>query len=85
MYACRAVLLIAFKDGAMPVMCKFTAEQQAVVHEFNVLEDLWQEPAVPGIVGPVRLLKANPAGRDHGHVAASGGKCTMQRHMLAHH
>ena len=85
MYACRAVLLIAFKDGATPVMCKFTAEQQAVVHEFKVLEDLWQEPAVPGIVGPVRLVKANPAARDHEHVAASDGKCTMHRHMLAHH
>ncbi len=85
MYACRAVLLIAFENGATPVMCKFTAEQQAVVHEFKVLEDLWQEPAVPGIVGPVRLLKANPAGRSHGHVVAPGGQCTVHRHILAHH
>ena len=79
-YTCRAVLLIAFKNGAMPVMCKFTAEQQAVVHEFEILELLWQEPAVPRIVGPVKLLKANPAGRSHGHVAAPGGQSTMYRH-----
>lgn len=79
-HACRAVLLIAFVDGATPVMCKFTAEQQAVDHEFKVLQDLWQEPAVPGIVGPVRLLKANPAGRSHGHAAAPGGQSTMQAH-----
>ena len=85
MYACRAVLLIAFENGAVPVMCKFTAEQQAVVHEFKVLEDLWQEPAVPEIVGRVKLLKANSAGRSHGQVAAPGGQCTMDRYILAHH
>ena len=83
MYACRAVLLIAFEKGAMPVLCKFTAEQQAVVHEFEVLELLWQEPAVPRIVGPVKLLKANPAGKGHGHVAAPGGQSTMYRRTLA--
>ena len=82
-YACRAVLLIAFENGAMPVLCKFTAEQQAVVHEFEVLELLWQEPAVPRIVGPVKLLKANPAGRSHGHVAAPGGQSTIYRRTLA--
>ncbi len=82
-YACRAVLLIAFENGAMPVLCKFTAEQQAVVHEFEVLELLWQEPAVPRIVGPVKLLKANPAGRSHGHVAAPGGQSTVYRRTLA--
>ena len=82
-YACRAVLLIAFENGAMPVLCKFTAEQQAVVHEFEVLELLWQEPAVPRIVGPVKLLKANPAGRSHGHVAAPGGQSTMYRRTVA--
>jgi len=79
----RAVLLIAFENGAMPVLCKFTAEQQAVVHEFEVLELLWQEPAVPRIVGPVKLLKANPAGRSHGHVVAPGGQSTMYRRTLA--
>ena len=83
-YACRAVLLIAFENGTIPVMCKFTAEQQAVVHEFQVLEFLWQEPAVPRIVGPVKLLKANPAGRNHGHIAAQGGRSTMHRHTLAY-
>ena len=85
MCACRAVLLIAFENGAVPVVCKFTVEQQAVIHEFEVLEKLWQEPAVPGIVGPVKLLKANPAGRRHDHVAAPSGQCTMHRHMFAHH
>ncbi|KAA6429844.1 MAG: hypothetical protein FRX49_00276 [Trebouxia sp. A1-2] len=78
----RAVLLIAFVNGATPVLCKFTAEQQAVVHEFEVLEDLWQQPAVPGIVGPVRLLKANPAGRSHGHVAAPGAAVLRVKHCL---
>ncbi len=48
-YACRAVLLIAFKNGAKPVLCKFTAEATAVDHEYSVLKALWQEPAVPGI------------------------------------
>ena len=83
MYACRAVLLLAFENGFIPVVCKFTAEQQAVVHEFEVLELLWQEPAVPRIVGPVKLLKANPAGRSHGHVAALSGQSTMYRRTLA--
>ncbi|KAL0023265.1 hypothetical protein WJX77_001050 [Trebouxia sp. C0004] len=78
----RAVLLIAFENGAMPVLCKFTAEQQAVVHEFEVLELLWQEPAVPRIVGPVKLLKANPAGRSHGHVAAPGGPALRVKQCL---
>ncbi|KAL0035576.1 hypothetical protein WJX77_012718 [Trebouxia sp. C0004] len=78
----RAVLLIAFENGAMPVLCKFTAEQQAVVHEFEVLELLWQEPAVPRIVGPVKLLKANPAGRSHGHVAAPGGPAPRVKQCL---
>ncbi|DBB05369.1 TPA: hypothetical protein ACH3X3_010586 [Trebouxia sp. C0006] len=45
----RAVLLIAFKNGAKPVLCKFTAEATAVDHEYSVLKALWQEPAVPGI------------------------------------
>ncbi|DBB11837.1 TPA: hypothetical protein ACH3X3_005985 [Trebouxia sp. C0006] len=79
----RAVLLIAFENGAMPVLCKFTTEQQAAVHEFEVLELLWQEPAVPRIVGPVKLLKANPAGRSHGHVVAPGGQSTVYRRTLA--
>lgn len=82
-YACRAVLLIAFENGAAPVLCKFTLDQQAVVHEFEVLDLLWQEPAVPRIVGPVKLLKAYPAGRSHGHVAAPGGQSTMYRRTLA--
>lgn len=77
--------MLAFENGTTPVMCKFTAEQQAIVHEFNILEDLWQEPAVPGIVGPVRLLKANPSGRKHGRVAAPGGQCTRHSHVVAHH
>ena len=59
MCACRAVLLIAFENGAVPVVCKFTVELQAVIHAFEALEKLWQDPAVPGIVGPVKLLKAN--------------------------
>ena len=79
------MLLIAFENGATPVLCKFTAEEKAVDHEFSVLKDLWQEPAVPGIVGPVKLLKANLKGRSHGQVAAPGGQCTMHRHIFAHH
>jgi len=70
-------------------LCQWCAnsqwEQQAVIHEFEVLEKLWQEPAVPGIVGPVKLLKANPKGRSHGEDAAPGGPCTMHRHMFAHY
>ena len=82
-YVCRAVLLTAFENGTIPVLCKFTADQQAVVHEFEVLEVLWREPAVPRIVGPVKLLKANPARRSHGHVAAPGGQSTMHSRTVA--
>ena len=57
------------------MFCQFTAEQKAVDHEFSVLKDLWQEPAVPGIVSPVKLLGANPKGRSHGQVVAHHAPC----------
>ncbi|KAL3155223.1 Protein kinase, membrane associated tyrosine threonine 1 [Trebouxia sp. C0010 RCD-2024] len=78
----RAVLLIAFENGAMPVLCKFTTDQQAVVHEFKVLELLRQEPAVPRIVGPVKLPKANAAGRSHENVAAPSGPALRVKQCL---
>ena len=40
-------------------MCKFTVGQQDVVHEAKVLEDLGLEPALTGVVGPVKLVKVN--------------------------
>ena len=42
-----------------PVMCKFTVKPQDVVHEAEVLEDLWLEPTLTGVVGPVKLVKVN--------------------------
>ena len=52
-------MLIAFEEGMRPVMCKFTVKPQDVVHEAEVLEDLWLEPTLTGVVGPVKLVKVN--------------------------
>ena len=45
-----------------PVICKFTVNPQDV-HEAKVLEDLWLEAALTGVVGPVKLVKVNPPRR----------------------
>ena len=58
-----------------PVICKFTVNPQDVVHEAKVLEDLWLEAALTGVVGPVKLVKVNPPRRAWGQVAPPSGQC----------
>ena len=41
------------------MICKFTVDPQDVVREAKV-EDLWREPALTRVVGPVKLVKVNP-------------------------
>lgn len=53
------MLLIGFEEGRKPVICKFTVDPQDVVREAKV-EDLWREPALTRVVGPVKLVKVNP-------------------------
>ena len=57
-HACRAALLIGFEEGRKPAICKFTVDPQDVVREAKV-EDLWREPALTRVVGPVKLVKVN--------------------------
>ena len=70
--ASRGVLLIAFERHSKPVVCKFTAVAEDVVREAEVLFDLWREPALEGVVGPVELVKV----KSHQHVGAMGGQST---------
>lgn len=76
------MLLIAFEEGMRPVMCKFTANPQDVVHEAEVLEDLWLEPALTGVVGPVKL-KVNLPRKAWGQVAPPSGQSMLHKHMHA--
>lgn len=54
--ACRSILHLGFWKGHRPVICKFTVDAQDVLREHKVLDDLWKDPPVTGIVGPVELL-----------------------------
>ncbi len=71
--ACRGVLLIGFEHHSKPVICKFTALAEDVVREFQVLLDLWREPALKGVVGPVELVTIKSHQQVRGQVAAVGG------------
>ena len=77
------MLLIAFEEGMRPVMCKFTVNPQDVVHEAEVLEDLWLEPTLTGVVGPVKLVKVNPARKAWRQVAPPSGQSMLHKHMHA--
>ena len=39
------------------MICKFTALDEDVARESKDLLDLWREPALQGVVGPVELVK----------------------------
>ena len=72
--ACRGVLLIGFVRHSEPVICKFTAKDEDVVRESQVLSVLWQQPAVKGVVGPVELVTVRSNQQVRGQVPALGGQ-----------
>ncbi|KAJ9509347.1 hypothetical protein QJQ45_001810 [Haematococcus lacustris] len=52
----RAMLLIAFQNHTQPLLAKFTLDPTDIEHEHRVLSALAD---VPGIVGPVRLVRSS--------------------------
>ena len=62
------------------MICKFTVDPLDVVREAKVLEDLWHEPAVTGVVGPVKLVKPICQGQ-HGEKLLRGS--VQRTHMHA--
>ncbi|KAJ9510986.1 hypothetical protein QJQ45_027885 [Haematococcus lacustris] len=52
----RAMLLIAFQNHTQPLLAKFTLDPTDIEHEHRVLSALAD---VPGIVGPVRLVRCS--------------------------
>ena len=66
-----------------PVMCKFTVNPQDVVLEAEVLEDLWLEPTLTGVVGPVKLVKHNLPRKAWGQVAPPSGQSMLYKHIHA--
>ena len=72
------MLLLAFERHSKPVVCKFTAVAEDVAREAGVFSDLWREPALEGVVGPVDLVKVN----SHQQVGAVGGQSTAHLERL---
>lgn len=65
------------------MICKFTALDEDVARESKVLLDLWREPALKGVVGPVELVKVKSHQQVWGPVAAMGGQSTAHlEHIL---
>lgn len=65
------------------MMCKFTVDPQDVVHEAEFLEDLWLEPTLTGVVGPVKLVKVNPPSKPWGQVAPPSGESMLHKDIHA--
>ena len=84
-HSCRALLLTGFEEKRRPVMCKFTVEPQDVVREAKVLEDLWREPALTGVVGPVKLVKVNSSRKVWGQVDPPDGQSTVHKYTHGYH
>ncbi|KAJ9534451.1 hypothetical protein QJQ45_016148 [Haematococcus lacustris] len=55
----QAVLLIAFQQHTKPLLAKFTVDPVDIEHEYRVLSRMSESPPVPGIVGPVQLIRCN--------------------------
>ena len=67
------------------MICRFTAKDEDVVRESRVLSDLWQEPAVKAVVGPVELVTVTSHRQVWAQVSALGGQSiTHLEHIHAH-